>query len=180
MYLDQYEANAWKLDGEETQETFKIDSDVKAEWALKKIKEHQEEHERIKQLCESMIAEYKDRLLENDKELERNTGYFKSLLRNYFDTVPHKATKTQEVYKLGLGKLVLKKQSPEIKTDNEKLLEWLKNSNKNEFVQTTEKPAWGELKKTLQQLDNKYITEDGEVVEGIELFERDDKFEVII
>jgi len=183
--MDQYEINKDKLEGnmfdigEEVKETFKVDSDSAAEWSLQKIKEHQEEHERIKRLCESMINEYKERMIENDKELERNTGWFKSQLRNYFDSVPHKSTKTQEAYKLGLGKLVLKKQSPEAKRDDVILLQWIKD-NGYTHIKTKESVDWAEFKKELKQVDNMYVTANGEIVEGVTLLERDDKFEVIV
>ena len=35
------------------------------------------------------------------------------MLGEYFKTVPHKKTKTQEAYQLPSGKLILKKQEPE-------------------------------------------------------------------
>ena len=181
MYNDQYEANQHKLEGEEeTQETFKIDSDELAEWAMLKIKDNQEEFDRIKTLCNRMIIQYQDRILEAEKQYHRNTDYFKGQLKNYFDTVKTKETKTQKSYSLGLGKLVLKKQKPKADIDNDILRDWLINKGHDEFVEVIEKPKWGEFKKTLIETQVGYTTSDGELVEGVELQEREDKFDVII
>jgi len=186
--MDMYEINKGKLDEnmfddiEDTQEyeAFKIDNDVKAEWGIKKIAEHKAEYERMKALCENMISEYKNKILEAEKDFERNTGYFKSQLRNYFESVPHKKTKTKESYKLASGSLVLKIKAPEVKRDNEKLLEWAKSNGYEYNVKITESLNWADLKKDLKQVDNKYVTADGVIVEGVELLQRDNEFEVEI
>ena len=181
MFNDQYEAIQYKLESEEEpQETFKIDSDELAEWAMLKIKDNQEEFDRIKLLCDKMIIQYQDRILEAEKQYHRNTDFFKGQLKNYFDTVKTKEGKTQKSYSLGLGKLVLKKQKSEIKKDNDKLLSWVMNNASDEFIKVERKVEWGELKKTLIETPSGYATVDGELVEGVELQEREDKFDVII
>ena len=181
MYLDQYEANSWKLDGfedeveEEVKETFKVDSDSKAEWAITKIREKEAEFKRIKALCDEMIDQYKQRALDAEKALHRDTDYFKSQLKSYFDKVPHKVTKTQESYALGLGKLVLKKKV-DIEKDSEKLLAWVQK-NAQDYIEVKESVKWGEFKKSLTLDNGNWITENGEIVDGVKAIESE-RFEV--
>lgn len=181
MYVDQYEANQWKLEGfedeveEQEQEVFKVDSDSKAEWAVTKIREKEAEFKRIKALCDEMIDQYRQRVLDAEKALHRDTDWFKSQLRNYFDSVPHKVTKTQESYALGLGKLVLKKKV-DIEKDSEKLLEWVQ-ANAQDYIEVKNSVKWGEFKKTLVQDGGKWITKDGEIVDGVTSVESE-RFEV--
>ena len=100
------------------------------------------------------------------------------MLQHYFDTVPHKITKTTESYPLPSGKLVFKAQAPEYERDEEKVIEWLKQTNGTEFIKVKESLDWAGLKKTVTVLEDKVITEDGEVVPGIKAIQRDPVFTV--
>lgn len=159
-------------------DTFIIDNDNKAEWAINKIKEEQKERDRLIAVCEEKIQEYQEKIEKFKKQYENNTSYLISCLNQYFNTVEKKKTKTQETYQLPSGKLKLKYPSPEIKRDNEKLLKWLKNNKMTYFVDIKESPKWGELKKTISLAGDKYVTEDGEIVEGVTAVDRPPVFEV--
>ena len=50
----------------------------------------------------------------------------------------------------------------------------------NGFIKVEEKPNWSELKKTIQVSGASAITEDGLVVDGIEVIERENVFEIEI
>ena len=99
------------LDSEIT--AFTIDSDKKADWAIGKIKEEQENTIRLRQIAISKIVELQNKIKELDERTERRTGNLKALLMDYMQTVkPTKQTKTQTQYELLSGKLVWKKQQP--------------------------------------------------------------------
>ena len=149
-------------------EIFKIDNDTKAEWALSKIREQEAEYNRLADICKAQIDFYKLKLEEYQKDLDSNTKYFKIQLEQYFNTVEHKKTKTAESYKLPSGTLKLKYKE-NIKKDEEKLLEWLTRAGKEEYIKTVKSASWGSFKKTLERVNGKYVTEDGEVVEGVEV-----------
>jgi phage host-nuclease inhibitor protein Gam len=169
---------ALQLNEEEIQEGFKIDNDNLAEWAVCKIAEDKAEFQRLINVCETKVLEYQDKIKKYQEQLDRKTSGLKGLLQQYFMTVPHKATKTQEIYKLPSGTLKKKYGTPEYKVDNEKLVRWLKNAGLNDFVKTEEKAQWGELKKTVTVSFDKILTADGEVVDGVTAQERPDSFEV--
>ena len=97
------------------EEKWTIDSDEKAEWALKKIREETEERDRLMKLANAEQEKLTARIAEIDKAYEDGTSYLKYMLNQYFETVPHKSTKTTEKYALLSGTLVRKKGGIEYK-----------------------------------------------------------------
>ena len=159
-------------------EEFSIDNDHKAEWALRKIAEETIESQRYANVCDTVIAEYEFKKQKNKEQLDNKTSYLKQKLLEYFNSVEHKKTKTQETYKLPSGTLKLKYQSPECVRDDETLLKWLKESDKNEYVKVKESVDWAELKKIAQINGDKALTGDGEIIEGVTVVERSPKFDI--
>lgn len=165
--MNDLEMNYIKNDVEATQEafqeTFKIDNDKKADWAVQQIKESESERDRLITLAQDQIAELQDRIKELTNRCENETKYLKSCLAQYFETVKAKETKTQKSYKLLSGTLVLKKPSEKIEHDDKALLEWLADT---EYIKIERSVDWAEYKKKLTVQDNLVIdTETGEVVE---------------
>ena len=159
-------------------EGFVIDNDVKAEWALKKISEEKAEAQRYINICDTMISEYTFKKQQATEKLESKISGLRSLLQQYFETVPHKATKTQETYKLPSGQLKMKYPGPEFARDEEKLLNYLKENGMPEYIQTKESAKWADLKKVVTVSGDKVITEDGQIVDGVTVVERPPVFEV--
>ena len=145
---------------EENQEGFIIDNDVKSEWALKKIKAATEEADRLKAIIVAEREELDRKEKEINDKLTSETSYLKGLLFRYFETVPHKTSKTMESYKLLSGSLVYKLPSMKImKPESDAELVKYLEDNAPMLVETVKKPAWGEFKKSLS------LTDDGEVVD---------------
>lgn len=139
---------------------FIIDNDKKADWAITQIKDAENECERLITLAEEQIADLHGRIEELKAKCDNETAYLKSLLDQYFRTVPHKETKTQETYKLLSGTLVMKKPSVKINHDDEKLIEYLENNDGNEYIKLKKSVDWAEFKKNLTVLDS------GEIVDS--------------
>lgn len=158
------------------EEKFVIDNDKKADWALEQIKEKEEERDRLIDIAKEKIQDLNLQIEALEAKCNNETGYLKGLLAEYFNTVPHKETKTQETYQLLTGKLVYKKPSVKINHDDEKLIEWL---SETEYVETKQALKWGEYKKNLiVQGDDVIDTETGEVVEACSIEEVPASFEV--
>lgn len=138
------------------QQEFKIDNDKKADWAIAQIHEAEAERDRLIALAEDQIKDLTDRIAELKTKCSNDTGYLRSLLAEYFITVPHKKTKTQETYKLLSGTLVYKKPTVKINHDDEELLKYLEGT---EYVEIKKSLKWGEYKKNL-------VISDGEVIDG--------------
>ena len=152
-------------------EGFVIDTDAKAEWALCKIKEAREERDK-------WISWYKDKIDQITEQTDFDTMNLERMLMEYFAHVPHKKTKTQESYKLPGGKLVMKTQNPDYARDDKTVIAWLKANNGGQYVKTKEELDWAGLKDSTAVFEGHIVTEDGEVIPGIEVFNRDPKFVV--
>jgi len=159
---------------------FVIDNDEKAEWALRKIAEERAEAQRYINVCRSMILEYEEKIRNKEEKTRLKLSFLEEQLHRYFEQVPKKATKTQETYKLPSGTLKLKYLPPEFKRDEELLLKWLKDNDMTEYVKIEEKPNWAELKKKVNVSGGKVVSEDGQIIEGVDAVERPPVFEVDI
>ena len=145
---------------------WRITDDGCADWAVRKIAEEKAELDRIKALAESQIAKIEEKVAAAERRYENGTRFFTGKLAEYFETVPHKTTKT-------------KHGGVSMKQDDEKLLAFLKSSGNDDMIQTTEKPKWGEFKKGLEIIGGSVIMkETGEIVEGVEVIEKPDTFTV--
>lgn len=164
---------------EDEAKVFAITDDNTADWALKKISEERKELERLKAIAEQQIEEIQLKVKHLEESTERKTSFLKGCLAQYFETVPHKATKTQETYKLLSGSLVFKLPAQKMVKDDEKLLEYFKQNNMSEYIKTKETPAWAEFKKNLSIVDDKVIDmSTGEVVEVVKVEETAGSFDV--
>jgi hypothetical protein len=165
----------------DTKDNFVIDNDNSAEWALSVIKGEQADRDRLISICEQKIREYQEKIEQFKKQYESRTNYLKSQLNQYFQTVPHKATKTQETYKLPSGTLKLKHPGPEYQRDNDALLSWLESRNYTPYIEIKKTPKWAELKKLTAIDGDKVVDRDtGEVIEGVKVVEKPPEFEIDI
>ena len=106
------------------------------------------------------------------KRMENGTSYLTSCLADFFATVPHKETKTTEKYRLLSGTLTFKKGTTKTKLDETKLVPWLKANGYGELVKVEESTRWADLKKLLSYTgDIATLTETGEIVEGVTVYE---------
>lgn len=151
--------------GEEP-ERFTIDSDVKADWAIRKIAEANDECERMNSVRRARIASLQQAIEDEEAIRDRKISNLSILLQDYMATVPTKESKTQHTYKLPSGTLVMKKASTALVAETEKLTAWLTGAKLTDFLKVTTSPRWGEFKKHLIVLeDGKLMFEDtGEVL----------------
>ena len=152
-------------------EAFVIDSDAKAQWALDKIREAQADRD-------TWVAWYKEQIDKITQQTDFDTMNLERMLADYFATVPHKKTKTQETYSLKGGKLILKTQNPEFKRDEKTVIEWLKANDGGKYIKTKEELDWSSLKADTDVFDGNIVNEDGMIIPGIEVVEREAKFVV--
>jgi hypothetical protein len=157
----------------EAEAGFQVDDDQAAQWCLDRIREANAEKERWRAYYEEQLKKITDRE-------DRRIQFFEMKLMQYFGSVPHKQTKTQESYQLPGGKLVLKDQGPKYDKDDEKLGPWLKANKMTDLVKVKESANWAELKKMLKETPDGtgMMTGDGEIVPGITVTERPKKFVV--
>ena len=177
MMFDDY-----NIDENEAPESFRIDDDKTAEWAIKKIRAEQEEHDRLQALIDLEREDLDKKQQEIDARLDRKTGFLKGLLFDFFEGVEKKETKTQQSYKLLSGSLVYKKPSISIaRPDNDQLVAYLENAGRKDLIEVKKSAAWGEFKKTLViTSDGQVVSEDGEIMDFITVEEKAGEFNVKI
>ena len=148
-----------------------VEGDVEADRLIREIREAQETKAFWKSYYQEKQKEVNDSC---DLIIEQNT----ERLRNYFETVPHKKTATQEKYPLPSGKLVMKDQEPDFDRDDKAVIKFLKANGGEKFVKVEEKLDWNGLKKTLSILGETAADENGKPIPGIKGIERDRAFTI--
>lgn len=158
---------------------WRITDDGCADWACRKIAEERAELARIRELAEAQIARIEEKVAAAERRCENGTRFLTSKLAEYFETVPHKTTKTKASYRLLSGTLTRKFGGQQMKQDDAALVQFLKASGNLEFIKTEEKPKWGDYKKRLEIVGGSVVDkETGEIVEGVQLIEKPDTFAV--
>ena len=150
-------------------EEIEVRSDIEAGWQLERRKKLLADRDELIAFYEAQIEAVKE-------DADYKLGFIERALFAYFKTKKHTKTQTQEYVKLPLGKLMLKKQNPEFKRDDAKVIEWLKENGAPEFVKVEEKLDWANLKKATTIVGNAIVNTDGEIIPGVEVIEREDKF----
>jgi hypothetical protein len=146
-------------------EAFEIRDDASAEWAIGKIKEAQAE-------CDKFVKFYAAQTEKIKADTAGQAEYFTSLLARYFQTVPHKTTKTGiEKYKLPSGELIMNPTKIDYERKDDALLAWL-TVNKPEYIKTKPEPMWDKIKKD--------IIAGGELPDGVTPIEKQAEFKLKI
>lgn len=168
---------------EETEDTprpaWRITDDGCADWACRKIAEEKAELDRIRELADAQIQKIEEKVAAAERRFQNGTRFLTGKLAEYFETVPHKTTKTKASYRLLSGTLTRKFGGTTMKQDDEKLVQFLKGSGQLEFIKTEEKPRWGDFKKRLEIMGGSVVDkETGEIVEGVTVETKPDTFTV--
>ena len=153
-------------------ESFRIDNDRLADWAVKKIAEADAEYNRLEDWYKRQLDIAK---VHRDSEI----NYFTMKLQEYFGTVPVHETKTMKKYALPSGELVFTKEKRDFAAENpEALLDWCR-MNEPELIKTKLEPAWASIKKRLAVTEAGVVdTETGLVVNGVVELNKPAEFKV--
>lgn len=170
-------------DLEETEkESWKIENDIQADWWMEKKNEEKAKKEKLRDSIKSKILFYENQLKKVDDEIDIIEEFKNFKLEEYFNSLDKNSyieTKTMKKYELPTGTLIMKKQNPEFKRDNDKLISWLKDNEMNDYIKISESAQWGELKKIADEINGQVvIKETGEIIEGVEVKEKPDIFEI--
>ena len=143
-----------------------------------------EKQNKNKELAKSQIEKIQEEIdeiehwLEKENEkIQNNIDFMKSKLKNYAydlkDDNPDLKT-----HNLPFGALKFRKRRPKWNYDDDKLLEFAENNFK-EAVKVKKKVNKRKLKKKADVVGNKAVIEDtGEVIDGIKVVQRPEKFKV--
>ncbi len=167
---------------EETEkEDWEIKDDDTADWWIEIKGQELDEIRTYQDKLKEKIALYEDKLRKAKDEEKHVIEQRDEMLAKYFETIDPKEmkkTKTMLKYRLPNGELVKRYQNPQFKRNDSTLAEWLEKNNMTDYVQVKKSAKWGDLKKITKVIGSKVVTEDGEIIEGIEVIQRPPKFEV--
>jgi hypothetical protein len=159
----------------ETQERFKIDNLEAANWAFRKLAAIERKKKEVQELAQKEIERIKTWEQQEISSLNNSKEFFEGLLTEYFAREREKDPK----FKISTpyGKVSARKQQPKWNYDDEKLVNWLLQNDK-ELVRTKYEPDKNGIKKKYKVIGTNVVTEDGEIVEGITVEERPEKIEI--
>lgn len=177
-------------------EPFVVDNDMKAEWCLKKIRKVKEEADTEIAELKRQMEFYQNEIDMIQQDVDDEIEFFSGILRKYFDSRVAlgftKSSKIQTVYKLPTGKLIQKKQEPvfEYKKHQADVIKFLEDNKIDKFIKIEKELKWNDFKKSLPKDEDgnikmvnteegiRLVTADGEIVPGITVTLREDKFSV--
>ena len=159
-------------------ESFKVTNDKKADWTLEKIKELEEEKERKKELAEERINPIKEWLADETRKIDDQIENFKCLLEEYANKLKEE-DEDLKTHSLPYGKLKFRKQRPKWDYDDEKLVKGVEKAGLYDLIDVKKKVNKRDLKKQVEVAGNKIVNPStGEIIEGVEIVERGEKFKI--
>lgn len=160
-------------------ESFTIRDKNQATWALRKIRALKAQIEETNELAEMEIERIKTWQANENQSAEDSIAYFEGLLHDFMLGERVLDPKLKSI-KLPHGTMRFRKQQPEYKRDDIGLIGWAKANNKVDLIKVKESLDWATLKKDITVTNGKAIyNETGEIIEHVEIVEREDKFEVV-
>ena len=159
------------------QERFVVDDDSKANWALGKIGELKDELESSQKLAEKEIDKVERWLAKEEKRIGNEIDFFEDLLFKYALRLKNKDPKFR-TKSLPNGAIKFRKQRDKWVYDDEKLLNYLEKSEMHDLIRINKEPKKNKLREKfdISQGDKLINPETGEIVDGITIEERGDKF----
>src|SRR5690625_1527227 len=157
---------------------FVIDDDTKANWALRKIAEHEEHVSNANELAQKEIDKIENWFKQVKEQRQNQIDHLQSLLAEY-------ATKKREEdpnfksMSLPSGRFGFRKRPDKWVYDDEKLLESLKKSEMNDLIRVKEEVNKRDLRKVLEVVNGKVLNpETGEFIEGVSIEKQGETFNV--
>lgn len=149
----------------EQRETFIVDDDQKASWAMRKLRGIRAHKAANQAIADEEIARINDWLANANASLDNDERYFTTLLISYARWSRDKEDRKSIV--LPHGKVVSRMGQPKWEVDTETFLKWA-DANREELVRIKVEPNLSEAKKVLEVVNGNAIDpKTGEVAQGV-------------
>jgi len=160
------------------QEGFTIQDDQQANWALRKVRQFQQQQKENNALAESEIEKIQEWNDQENTKAQHSIDYFQGLLARYAMD-KRKDDPKFKTLKLPNGKIRFAKQQPKFNYNDDEIIDALKQSNRTDLINTKETPNKAEIKKRFEVNGNSLVDpETGEIIPGVSVEHRDEKFSV--
>jgi phage host-nuclease inhibitor protein Gam len=146
-------------------------------WAFRKIKVLNEKKAEITDYAEAELKRIRDWHDQETKSLDDSIVFFEGLLAEYYSGEKQKDAKVKKI-SCPWGYMSTRKQQPVIDIRKDEVVKWLKENDYSEFIKVSEEIDKAEIKKRFITNKGKLIAPDGQVVEGVMVEERPEKFVV--
>lgn len=161
-------------------ESFTVKDDSQANWALRKIKQMNDQIEQNNALAQAEIDKIEQWNQSENEKAQSSIDYFQGLLAEYAMKKKAEDPKFKSL-KLPNGRIGFRKQQPKWNYDDETVLEALKKANMNDFINVKESPRKADIKKAFDVAGSQVVCPDtGLIIEGITIEEQPDKFNVAV
>jgi len=156
-------------ESQQEKERFKIETLEAANWALRKLAAINAEEKKINNLKDKEISRIENWAKDELDKLSNSRQFFEGLLTEYFI----KQRELDPKFKISTpyGKVTARKQQPKWNYDEDKVVNWLLQNDK-ELVRVKYEPDKNGIKKKYKIVGTNVVTDDGEIVEGITVEER--------
>ena len=156
---------------------------VEMDQVVEKIKELNKELLELKELFKARAEILKNQFDEKEYILQQKKEQQEGHLRALFEQVPQDETKTQKKVKLLSGDVIVKKSKLDFEKDNEALLKWAQENNRDELINRKEVLSfkWADFKKELLTTPSGIVeVATGEVLDipGLEVVKTEEKMEI--
>lgn len=168
------------LDNQEqvTNETFKVTDDSSANWALRKIKQLQDQQKETNSLAEAEIEKINTWAESENDKAQRDIDYFQGLLAEYALKKREENPKFKSM-KLPNGSIKFRKQQPKFNYDEDLLVRSLKSIQRDDLIKVKEVPDKTNVKKIFKVINNNLVDEEtGTIIDGVTIEHREDVFKV--
>ena len=160
-----------------------LDLKVEMDQIVEKIKELDMALAELSELYKARAELLKKQFEEKEYNLQQKKEQQEGHLRALFEQVPQNETKTQRKVKLLSGDVIIKKSKLDFSKDNEALLKWAKENNKEELISRKEVLSfkWADFKKELLTTPTGIVdVATGEVLDipGLEVIKTEEKLEI--
>lgn len=177
--LQQIELDEIEEMTEEKKEQFKIETLEQANWAFRKLAALQAAENQTKELAKlerERINQFEKKELES---IGNNRSFFESLLTIY--AMEQRKVDPKFKAKTPYGAINFRKQQPEWKYEDDKLVESLEKNGLDELVRIKKEPNKEELKKKVEVVNGQAVAPDtGLIIDGVTVTDRPDKISISV
>ena len=149
-----------------TQTGFIIDTLEKADWAVQKIAAHEKKKAEIKAFADTKREKIKEFEDAEYQKIDASIEGLKCMLAPFVEAgIAIGGGKKKSIRLIG-GTAGFRQTPPKFERDEVKLKEFVKNYD-TKYIETKESVKWSEFKADVKILNDKMITKDGEIVDGV-------------
>src|SRR5699024_5145336 len=157
-------------------DTFTVDDENKANWALRKIRDLKYQIEQNNALATAEIDKIEQWQQEVNSSAQDSIDYFQGLLAEYAMQKKKDDPKFKTM-KLPNGRFGFRKRQPKWNYDDDAVLRALEKANLDDFIRVKKTPSKDDIKKAFDVVNGKVISHDtGEVIDDITVVYQDESF----